>query len=287
MQVYHTQSRLQRVNRANPCAICGRFDWCSFCAAFIICMRVSVGAIRETANGGWVHLRSGSHPIPLVTPAEQPPQRHDLHILAEQFRTAVNPIRLARFARTMGLTVANLQRLHIGYDHDHKAYSFPMSNVSGDVLGIRLRAESGRKFAVTGGREGLFIPSDLDGDELLICEGPTDTTAMLDCGFSAVGRPCAIGGVKLLMELVKARGTTSIVIVSDPDEVGQRGAIALADVLHVPRLKIIRPPDGVKDARQWVNGGATAADVQQAIDAADIFKRPVPTIRVIVKGGRR
>ncbi len=41
-------------------------------------------------------------------------------------------------------------------------------------------------------------------------------------------------------------------------------------VAYVPEVRIITPPSGIKDARQWVQSGATAADVQLAIDATPI-----------------
>jgi hypothetical protein len=79
-----------------------------------------------------------------------------------------------------------------------------MMDVAGRVQGIRLRFSNGRKLAVRGGREGLFVPSGLAAtNQLLICEGPTDTAALLDLGFAAVGRPSCAGGTRLLVELLR------------------------------------------------------------------------------------
>ena len=48
-------ARLVRVDRANPCEVCGKPDWCSAAdnGAFAICMRVE--SDRAARNGGWVH----------------------------------------------------------------------------------------------------------------------------------------------------------------------------------------------------------------------------------------
>lgn len=47
----------QRVNRANPCPICEHHNWCSIHSAYnlIVCMRVAENAIKQTANGGYLH----------------------------------------------------------------------------------------------------------------------------------------------------------------------------------------------------------------------------------------
>ena len=101
-----------------------------------------------------------------------------------------------------------------------------MTNAYGNVLGIRLRRPNGFKFSVTGGKEGLFIPSTgvPDNCPMLICEGPTDAAALLDMGFpNVVGRPNCTGGIKLLVELVRRRQRPEVVIVSDNDKPGRQG----------------------------------------------------------------
>jgi hypothetical protein len=170
--------------------------------------------------------------------------------------------------------VDSLRRLQIGWADDYRAWSFPMMNVLGDVLGIRLRGPDGRKFAVKGGKEGLFIPSTAEGEPgaLLICEGPTDTAALLDMGFrNVVGRPSCSGGTKLLVELVRRRVPPEVVIVSDGDKPGRRGAWNLGSVLvgYAP-VRIITPPEGLKDARDWLQAGGSRRDVEQAMGAASV-----------------
>lgn len=233
--------------------------------------------MKQTRNGGFLHrLNSERRSLPnlrTVTLPERMASRNDLPSLAEQYRAAIHPAHLQCLANTLRLSAASLQRLGIGWAFDSGAWAFPMTNAASKVLGIRLRLPSGRKIAVTGGREGLFIPADLpQGGELLITEGPTDCAALLDLGFAAVGRPCCAGGVRLLVELVKARKPLDVVIVADADEPGQRGADALASVLvlYVPRLRIITPPNGIKDARAWKQAGVTAAVLRTSIDAAPI-----------------
>jgi excisionase family DNA binding protein len=161
---------------------------------------------------------------------------------------------------------------------------YPVSNDGGHVLGIRLRLADGRKLSVRGGREGLFLPSNLaEAGLLLICEGPTDTAAMLDLGFAAVGRPSCAGGVRLLVDLVRQRPTAEAVIVADADAHGhgQRGAENLAAMLvaYSASVRVIKPA-AAKDAREWLRCGATRTDVLAAIGAAAVRRLPIQTRKV-------
>jgi DNA primase len=147
-----------------------------------------------------------------------------------------------------------------------------MCDAEGCVLGIQLRFPNGRKLAAKGGREGLFLPRGLPPQSpLLIAEGSTDAAALLDLGFSnVVGRPSCRGGIKLLVALVRKRRRPEVVIAADGDEPGRRGAESLASVLMLfaPSVRVIRPPEGIKDVRAWLRTGGTREDVQQAITAA-------------------
>jgi len=148
------------------------------------------------------------------------------------------------------------------------------------VRGIRLRHLDGRKLSVRGGREGLFVPRDLATSErLLVCEGATDAAALLDLGLTAIGRPSCTGGVGLIVDVVRRRREREVVVLADADEPGRRGAANLAAVLtaFAPSVRIIEPPSGAKDARAWVRSGATAVDVQRAIDAAEPQRLRVTT----------
>jgi DNA primase len=107
---------------------------------------------------------------------------------------------------------------------------------------------------------------------LLICEGPTDTAALIDMGVSdVVGRPSCTGGIKLLVELVKRRQPPDVVIVDDADQPGRRGADDLASALagYVPSVRVVMPPTGIKDARDWLRVGGSREELEQAIEAVD------------------
>jgi phage/plasmid primase-like uncharacterized protein len=198
-------------------------------------------------------------------------QRADLDRLAAEYRQAVHEADLSALAETLGLTVESLRRLRIGWAGNLGTWTFPMQDHVGQVRGIRLRFSDGRKKAISGGHDGLFIPDGLAySTTLLIAEGPTDTAAMLDLGFEAAGRPSCTGGVPFCVELVRAHYPLAVVIVADSDIYGQRGAEALATTLlpYAASVRVIQPPAGIKDARAWLLAGATHEDVQEVIDKA-------------------
>lgn len=205
--------------------------------------------------------------------------RPDFAALAANYRASVKPQALDRLARSLGVSSESLRRLDIGWSAERRAWTFPMIAPSRDIayhhetVGIRLRLPGGKKLSIKGGKEGLFrSPEDFDwaGGPIVCCEGPTDTAAMLDLGFDAVGRPSCTGGAALLVELVRNRAFGGFVIVADADEPGQRGAETLAVKLaaYCDAVWIVTPPAPYKDARAWKQAGATRADVLAAIDAA-------------------
>jgi len=184
---------------------------------------------------------------------------------------------LDSFARNLGVTAWSPRRLSIGWDGE--AWMFPMRDAGGRVIGIRRRFPNGRNLAVKGGHEGLFIPAELPaGKLLLVCEGATDTAALLDLDFATMGRPSCRGGVALCRGFVRGR---EVVVVADRDAPGQQGVEYLAAALAAccTSVRVITPPDGVKDAREWVKRGATRTAIEAIMEAAQPMRLPVRVVR--------
>jgi hypothetical protein len=192
---------------------------------------------------------------------------------------------LRDLARSLGLSTGSLQRLVVGWDRDYRCYTIPMRDDRETIVGIRLRHLSGNKFAVAGSQSGLFIPSDLGPvSHLFIAEGPTDCAALLDLDLPAVGRPSCSGGVPMLVRLVQRMRPADVTIMADADVPGQRGAAALAKalVLQVASVRIVTPPAGTKDVRDWKSRGATTADL---LRAAEIAERCSIRLKVCMEAG--
>jgi phage/plasmid primase-like uncharacterized protein len=143
-----------------------------------------------------------------------------------------------------------------------------MRDGNGKVVGVRLRADDGRKWAVKGSREGLFYPERVPVDHVaVVCEGPTDTAAALTLGLWAVGRPSCMGGVDLLHALCARLLITHLIIIPDNDAPKRRpggwwqpgidGARRMIQAVRLP-YKLCVPQ--AKDIRAWVQAGATRND---------------------------
>jgi len=198
----------------------------------------------------------------------------DFGPLARQYQNQLTTGKLNTLAVSLAVSAQSLKRLRAGWDGE--AYTFPMSDGKGQTIGIRRRFPSSRKVSVIGGKNGLFIPTGLQGGEpLLIAEGESDLAAALDLGFDAMGRPNC--NSKIEMTAKAAKGRTEIVIIGDGDIPGHRGAEKLADALalHYPAVKIICPPDNIKDLRDWLQAELSRETLQRIIEETKPVKLKV------------
>ena len=197
-------------------------------------------------------------------------------LMAEVWRRNMRLRWLTRAAKLLGLPTGPLEQLQVGWSPEHRATSWPMRDAAGAVIGVRLRCPStAKKWAVKGSAAGLFYPVTLMNTEhperLMVCEGPTDTAAMLSVGLHAVGVPSAGGCCDLVTQLVRRLNAAEVVIVADADGPGLAGAERIAEaLLIVARVRIVSPCDGAKDARAWVCGGADRAVIESAADRCSV-----------------
>lgn len=270
----------QRVSKSRPCPICDHHDWCLVTGpesdpTAAICQRVE--SDKRAGDAGYLHRLRDDHFRPThraVKISTAPPAKigtTDFAAMAGGCSLSLGDDHRESLAAHLGVSADSLVRLCVGWSGQNDAFTFPMRDAGNNFVGIRLRGRDGRKWSVKGGREGLFVPHDLGGvDQLLVCEGPTDTAALMDLGFTAVGRPSCTGGARVLLDLVRSNNWEEVVIVADDDPPGWSGAQRLAHKLlpEMGKVKIVTPPAGVKDAREWKRQGATRDDMLAAIDAA-------------------
>jgi hypothetical protein len=287
--VSRSRDSFLRVTRGKPCPVCQKPDWCLVArdGSAAVCTRVeSPKRIGKEEHAGWLHVlrfdrQRSPQQFTLSTPEPHPGERIDWAQMTADFTAALTADALSSLSVSLGVSVDSLRRLSVGWCARKWAYSFPMSDTRGKPIGIRLRSQCGFKFAVKGSKQGLFLP-DLTGSEpLLVAEGPSDCAALLDWGFDAVGRPSCTGGVRLLVDLVKARRPRQMAVVADNDAPGQAGAERLTNILaaYVPMVRMVTPP--AKDAREWQRSGVTRCDVLSAIEAA-----PIRRLQITVSAGR-
>lgn len=194
--------------------------------------------------------------------------------MADRWFDAMTPAHRVWCAEQVVLPPEPFMSLRVGWAAGSRATTWPMRDAKGRVIGVRLRCpETAKKWAVTGSRAGLFIPSAMDCSvgRLFVCEGPTDTAALLSIGMAVVGVPSAGGAADLLSLLVRDRGPAEVVIVADGDGPGCDGAERLAEaVLPIRPVRVLSPPVRYKDARDWVGHGADRRIVLDAADAAPV-----------------
>jgi 5S rRNA maturation endonuclease (ribonuclease M5) len=139
---------------------------------------------------------------------------------------------------------------------------------------------NGKKICFTGSKLGLYWPRGVvmgTSNALYICEGESDTAALLSLGFDAIGRPSCSAGTDDILGLLRGHDK-HVVIMTDKDDwkirpdgkkykPGQDGAYRLAKEIKpiVKSLKVVRPSK-YKDIRKWLINGATHAAVQCVVD---------------------
>jgi 5S rRNA maturation endonuclease (ribonuclease M5) len=233
-----------------------------------------------TKGAGWLHRlrdRDDWHTQPYrrrVKIDDPAVASIDFNKMTYECYAALGPLRRGLLAHGLGVTAGSLNELGVGWSAQHNATTWPMKDADGDVVGIRLRKEDGSKFAVHGGREGVFIPANVPvGDGLLICEGASDCAALRDHGFDVIGRPSCTGGGQIIKAIVSKWNVREVAIVADADAPGQRGASRLASQLVgyvADGVRILTPR--AKDAREWIKSGASRLDILDAISSAPVLQ---------------
>jgi len=269
-----------RTNKAKPCPICSKPDWCEVIAdgTLVYCMRVPSPTPSKSEQGGWLH-RIGEPVEYKPRPVKSPPMPVVTDFTAETQKYVDNIKNYEALSRALGVTVRSLERLQVG--HNGQGYTFPMRDGRENIIGIRVRGTNG-KWSVPGSRNGLFWPEKVySGSDwpLVICEGPTDCAALLDLEFDTIGRPSCSGGTEHIIEFLKGK-RRDVIIMADKDEPkerpdgtlwfpGQEGAARLAYQIKslVRTVKVCHPPNH-KDIREWKIAGATKQVVEAIIKNA-------------------
>lgn len=221
-------------------------------------MRIESG--KPSKNGGWLHpVNEKTNRIPIrFSPPRQSEKEPELDVetIMAKFRASSQKPVLC-LSNLLGISERPLIDLGVVWSSFHQAWAFPMKDWLGRWIGIRLRNDEGRKWAVKGSKSGLFYAETAKScPTVLICEGPTDTAAGMQLGFHCVGRPSCAGSEEEINLLLQKWNTRNVVISADNDsnKVGQKGAVKLQESLRVPSA-IFTPT--TKDLREFVREGGT------------------------------
>lgn len=248
-----------RVTKTNPCAVCGRPDWCTVGEFFFCCMRVQ--SAKPCTNGGWLHPLNEKYDKPIFNP-EPPRPEVDCEKMMIGWLVETKEDHRTRFAKSLGVSHRSLFCVGAAWAPPHRAWAFAMKDGQGRTVGIRLRSESGRKWSVPGSHQGLFIPNLTRESTVLLVEGATDVAAGLELGFFTIGRPSCSGGISQVTSFIKWSGIRRVIIVADNDGPGVLGAKTLQPYLPVTSAIVILPS---KDLRSFLNFGGTSTVFQSTL----------------------
>lgn len=261
-----------RVTRKRPCAICRRPDWCGYTEDAICCMRIQ--SDKPTKNGGWLH-KTDDRPYVAPTPIRQaiPDKPIDAQGIWQRWFDATDFHHLDGLGMSLGVDTDALRAIGCAWAPPHKAWSFPMREATGKVIGIRLRSTEGAKWAVKGSHQGLFLPTEYpyatDGT-LHLVEGVTDLAAAMTIGLYAIGRPSCLGQENLILDFIRSQNVKRLVIICDNDDPGIRGAERLQSMLPVFSAMFLPP---CKDLREFVNAGGTPSMIEASLRDT-VWSRP-------------
>ena len=256
--------------KLNPCPICGKEDWCTFGDKAMLCQRVE--SKWPAVKGGWYHYYGETKPD-YIPKAKLAPKSIDAFGFYRRCADSTL-IDNSTLANQLGVSIASLNNLYCVWCNQFKAFAFPMSDANGNHIGIRLRNSAGFKWAVSGSRQGIFLPNVSYNETIKIAylpEGPTDTVALLTMGLFAIGRPTCNSGNDIIKAALKRLKIYRAVIVADNDEIkatgkrpGLEGAIKLKKELGLSSV-IWMPPSPIKDVREFLNKGGTKQMIESDI----------------------
>jgi len=204
---------------------------------------------------------------------------------------------LSWLIRERCLKESTIDKFQIGWDKYRNRYTIPIRDADGNLVNIRrykpnaAKSEKLRNAIGHGSPPRLFPIENLDGEEILVCEGELDALLAAQHGFKAVtGTHGVATWEPSWSHLFKDK---VVYIVFDCDKEGRIGAKKAAKSLskyarsvHIVELPLT--PDSGEDVTDWFKQGHTAEELRSLVshtepwsDAkspgpADVPALPVP-----------
>jgi len=253
-----------RVKKPLQC-ICGKSDWClvNTEGTEFLCMRVHSERALQMKDGsvGYLHRLNG-HSVPVPVKREKPAPEIDAEGMVEGWLKTTSASRIAALAEDLGVRASALIEMKVCWARDNYAFAFPMRDGFGKIIGIRLRADDGKKWSVRGSHAGIFLPYCHSDDTAWVVEGASDTAAGRSIGLYAVGRPSCSGGLYHLKTLFDRLHIRRAVIIADNDKPGLEGAEQLVRHAGIPCCVMTLP---CKDLREFTTLGGTAEMLEEMV----------------------
>ena len=229
--------------------------------------------VLKDGSVGYIHKADGDHRVkPVVVKQERKKPAEDIEGIYYDCINATLHDWQEKLAKQLGVTYSSVKSMGAAWSKNKQAWLFPMRDGHNQIVGIRVRAASGEKWAITGSKNALFIPlDDYYQCRLFVFEGPTDTCAGYTVGVKSIGRPSCSAGLFDIVTFVKANRVKEVVIVADSDKPGLDGAEVLSRHLPVKSVTITMP---CKDMREFIGIGGTRAMLNGMVDGM-VWTMPV------------
>lgn len=274
-----------RVSETDPCEICNSTKWCGteegvvFCPRREMCDDSRCSCHRKSwrfGSWGWVHQKyTGDRRRRRSRTQRMQCRVTNFEAMRETHEHCVREIQAGQveyWAERLGVSQKSLRQLEFGYHNlDYpRGVCFPVRNVDGHVVGISVRRDGDdqKRMVIGSSTRGVFTPVELDPSRaLFMCEGATDTAALLTMGVQAIGRISTSDSPFIPVRFALKYGFTHVVAVADRDDhgAGQQAAEHIARCAKSSGLKtlLLVPPFGSNDVRQWLGQGACINGVRK------------------------
>lgn len=241
----------------------------------MLCQREPSG--HPADKGGWYHFYDeikGVAAIGFKAPqAKAAPKGIDAAKMIREWRAITKTFQFQLLADELGVLVEAVVAIGAAWAQPHNAWAFPMRDGHGETIGIRLRNQKGQKWAVTGSRQGIFLPNpEVKVQQVaFVPEGPTNVMAGLSLGLFTIGRPNGAVGVDHLKVACKRLGIFRAAIVADNDPLKQLGTrFGHPGIEYAQKVKrelglnsiIWQPTGDLKDMRDFLKAGGTRAMIE-------------------------
>ena len=253
-------------SKKNPCPICKGEDWCTFGNRAMLCQRVESN--KPFSKGGWWHFYEQN------SPARSLPIPRAKSVPKANVGAIKTTICGTELADQLGVSLASLKALGVGWSNEHNAWLFPMRNGQNEIIGYNRRFKNGEKRIVQGTNAGLYIPQVEPQSLLYICEGGSDTAALYDLGLYGIGRFNVNSGADFIKDFLTTNKIYRVVIIADNDSLKQLGnKTGRPGILGAEKLRkdlktssvIWMPPSPIKDVREFKLRGGTKQIIENDI----------------------
>jgi len=121
-------------------------------------MRVQSDREKVMRDGsvGWVHKLDGAKPAMSPQREKQPEVTINAKKIMEEFAKDTRLSQIAGLSKHLGVSPRSLMDMGCVWSKPYGAFAWPMRDGYGNMVGIRLRAVDGRKWAVRGSHQGVF-----------------------------------------------------------------------------------------------------------------------------------